>query len=197
MSRRSRATVVGAGALVGSLLASCIAPDPLTADAERRARAAAERFLDRYVSDEGRVARHDQGGDTVSEGQAYALLLAAAIGDRARFELVWAWTAANLQRPDGLLAWHWADGSVADAEPAADADLVTSRALLLAGERFDELRDAPHLHRAVRGVGRRGVGGGRRHGTRPRAHADARRAAARLGPSRSGRGRAPGAAPGW
>ncbi|HEX6312457.1 MAG TPA: glycosyl hydrolase family 8, partial [Acidimicrobiia bacterium] len=70
--------------------------------------------------------------------QAYALLLAAAIGDRARFELVWAWTAANLQRPDGLLAWHWADGSVADAEPAADADLVTSRALLLAGERFDE-----------------------------------------------------------
>ena len=28
------------------------------------------RFLDRYVQDDGRVVRHDQGGDTVSEGRA-------------------------------------------------------------------------------------------------------------------------------
>jgi endo-1,4-beta-D-glucanase Y len=107
-------------------------------EAEDRARTAAERFLDRYVDDDGRVVRHDQGGDTVSEGQAYAMLLAAAIGDRDRFDRVWSWTVEHLRRPDGLLSWHWQDGEVVDAEPAADADLDTARALLLAAERFGE-----------------------------------------------------------
>jgi endo-1,4-beta-D-glucanase Y len=116
-------------------LASDAPTSPDTADTESRAESAAARFLDRYVSDDGRVVRRDQGDDTVSEGQAYALLLAAAIGDRERFDLVWSWTAANLQRPDALLAWHWADGRVVDPEPAADADLDAARALLLAGER--------------------------------------------------------------
>jgi endo-1,4-beta-D-glucanase Y len=66
----------------------------------------AERFLDRYVEDDGRVVRHDQGGDTVSEGQAYALLLAVAADDEERFARVWRWTDANLRRHDGLLAWR-------------------------------------------------------------------------------------------
>ena len=97
-------------------------------------------FLDRYVQDDGRVVRHDQGGDTVSEGQAYALLLAVADGDEERFARVWDWTRTHLQRPDGLLAWRWADGHVVDDEPATDADLDTARALLLAGKRFHEPR---------------------------------------------------------
>jgi endo-1,4-beta-D-glucanase Y len=95
-------------------------------------------FLDRYVEDDGRVVRHDQGGDTVSEGQAYAMLLLVAEGDEEGFSRVWAWTREHLRRPDGLLAWRWADGRVADREPAADADLDAARALLLAAERFDE-----------------------------------------------------------
>ena len=99
---------------------------------------AAERFLDRYVTDDGRVVRYDQGGDTVSEGQAYAMLLAVAVDDEARFARVWKWTRANLQRPDGLLAWLWRDGEVVDRMPAADADLDAVRALLLAAEQFDE-----------------------------------------------------------
>jgi len=99
-----------------------------------------EGFLDRYVEDDGRVVRHDQGGDTVSEGQAYALLLAAAEGDEERFARVWRWTREHLRRPDGLLSWRWADGRVADPEPAADADLDAARALVLAAERFDEPR---------------------------------------------------------
>jgi endo-1,4-beta-D-glucanase Y len=97
-------------------------------------------FLDRYVQDDGRVVRHDQGGDTVSEGQAYALLLAVAAGDEKRFASVWDWTRTHLQRSDGLLAWRWADGRVVDNQPASDADLDTARALLLAGERFHEPR---------------------------------------------------------
>lgn len=100
----------------------------VTASAREQARAAADRFLDRYVDGEGRVVRHDQGGDTVSEGQAYALLLAAALGDRRRFALVWRWTRERLQRPDGLLSFLWRDGKVEDPQAAADADLDAARA---------------------------------------------------------------------
>jgi endo-1,4-beta-D-glucanase Y len=100
----------------------------------------AEGFLDRYVRDDGRVVRTDQGGDTVSEGQSYALLLSVAHGDAERFARVWKWTRDNLQRPDGLLAWRWKDGRVVDDEPAADADLDTARALALAADRFGEPR---------------------------------------------------------
>lgn len=93
-------------------------------------------FFERYVGADGRVVRHDQ-GDTVSEGQAYALLMAVALGDEQRFGRVWAWTRTHLQRPDGLLSWRWADGQVRDHQPATDADLDTAHALLLAAERFD------------------------------------------------------------
>ena len=100
--------------------------------------AAARTFLDEYVDADGRVVRHDQGGDTVSEGQAYAMLVAAATGDRERFDAVWQWTQDNLERPDGLLSWRWAEGQVVDDESAADADLDAARALVVAGKRFDD-----------------------------------------------------------
>jgi hypothetical protein len=95
-------------------------------------REAAEDFLDRYVDPDGRVVRHDQGGDTVSEGQSYALLLAQVAGDRETFRRVWDWTRSNLLRPDGLLASHADAERVLDHNPASDADLVTAWALLRA-----------------------------------------------------------------
>ena len=110
---------------------------------------AAARFLDGYVEPDGRVVRRDQGGDTVSEGQAYAMLLAAATGDRERFDAAWGWARAHLMRGDGLLAWRWADGDVVDDEPAADADLDAARALLVAARRFD----APEYGAAGRRLG--------------------------------------------
>jgi endoglucanase len=115
-----------------------------TPTATSEARAAIDRFLDRYVTADGRVVRRDQGADTVSEGQAYALALTAAAGDGERFELVWKWTRTHLQRSDGLLAWHWGDGRVVDAQPATDADLDTAQALMLAARRFSraDLRTA-------------------------------------------------------
>ncbi|MCL8025417.1 glycosyl hydrolase family 8 [Nocardioides bruguierae] len=95
---------------------------------------AAEVFLDDYVDDDGRVVRHDQGGDTVSEGQAYAMLVAVGTDDRDTFDAVWSWTQEHLVRADdGLLAWRWADGAVADPSSASDADLDAARALVLAG----------------------------------------------------------------
>jgi endoglucanase len=99
------------------------------------------------VDADGRVVRRDQGGDTVSEGQSYALLLSAAIGDRTRFDQVWRWTQRHMQRPDGLLSWR-----VGDPQSAADADLDAARALLVAGRRFGRpalVREARRMARSV------------------------------------------------
>jgi endoglucanase len=116
------------------------------------ANTAGRRFLATYVAPHGRVVRHDQGGDTVSEGQAYAMLVAVAIGDEDTFASVWAWTKDHLRRSDGLLAWRWDDGAVVDWQVAADADLDAAHALFLAAARFDEPRyhdDAVRLADAV------------------------------------------------
>jgi endo-1,4-beta-D-glucanase Y len=99
---------------------------------------AADAFFSRYASDDGRIVRHDQDGDTVSEGQAYGMLLAVALEDRERFDAVWGWTREHLRRDDGLLSWRYRDGRVADEQPAADADVDAAYALLLAAQRFDE-----------------------------------------------------------
>jgi endoglucanase len=111
------------------------APSP--AEADQLAVQSGTAFLDAYVGPDGRVVRRDQGGDTVGEGQAYGMLVAAALGDSARFDRIWSWTKANLRRPDGLLAFHWVNGVVRDDHAASDADLDAARALLVAGCRFD------------------------------------------------------------
>ena len=107
-------------------------------NAHARAVAASKRFLKRYVDSDGRVVRRDQDGDTVGEGQAYGMLMAAAIGDKKRFNLIWDWTQKNLVRPDGLISYLWKNGHILDPQAASDADLDASRALLLAGCRFHQ-----------------------------------------------------------
>jgi endoglucanase len=129
-----------------------IAPLSTRAAAAPTPEGAAQRFFERYVDDDGRVVRRDQGGDTVSEGQAYAMLLAVALGERDRFATVWQWTRDQLQRDDGLLSWHWSNGQIADAEPATDADLDAAWALTLAADRFNEQSyrdDAARLATAI------------------------------------------------
>jgi endoglucanase len=120
--------------LVGIVVVACGAGSPPSQRklAHRDARA----FLDRFVEPDGRVVRRDEGGDTVSEGQAYAMKLAVAIGDEKTFRRVWTWTRRHLERSDGLLSWRWAGGRVADGQPAADADLDAAYALALAARRF-------------------------------------------------------------
>ena len=107
----------------------------------------AQHFFDRFVDPNGRVVRRDQGGDTVSEGQAYAMLLAVALDDRQKFMRVWNWTQHNIQRDDGLLSWHWQNGQVDDDQPSADADFDTARALALASYRFKRPQLATESHR--------------------------------------------------
>ncbi len=92
---------------------------------------AAHAFLTQYVTSDGRVIRHDQGGDIVSEGQAYGMLIAELAGDTATTQSIWTWTQHHLQRSDGLLSYHAsADGSVLDAQSASDADILLAFALL-------------------------------------------------------------------
>ena len=104
---------------------------------EDKARIAGQKFLDEYVEPDGRVVRRDEGGDVVSEGQAYGMLIAVAVGDETRFRSIWKWTKTYLRRADGLLAWRWADNKVTDVNSAADADLDAARSLMLAGRRFN------------------------------------------------------------
>jgi endoglucanase len=92
---------------------------------------AAHAFLARYVTADGQVIRHDQGGDIVSEGQAYGMLIAELTADSATAQRIWSWTKQHLQRPDGLLSFHAnADGSVLDPQSASDADILIAFALL-------------------------------------------------------------------
>ena len=95
------------------------------------AKTAAQAFLGAYVDSNGRVVRHDQGGDTVSEGQAYAMLLAEAAGDQPRFARIWNWTRTHLQERSGLFAFRTdAQGKIADPQPASDADVLIAWALM-------------------------------------------------------------------
>ncbi|WP_405372326.1 MULTISPECIES: glycosyl hydrolase family 8 [unclassified Microbacterium] len=135
---RNSRMLAGASATVAVALAltACAGAGPTDPSAPAKDDTSAETFLDEYL-EEGRVVRTDQGGDTVSEGQAYGLLLAVVADDEARFDEIWQWTTANIQRDDSLLAWRWDDGAIVDDEPASDADLDAARALVLAGEAFD------------------------------------------------------------
>src|SRR5438552_2969040 len=92
---------------------------------------AAARFLAKYAQPGGRVVRLDQGGDTVSEGQAYGMLLAEVAGDDAAFRRIWGWTHDHLRLRNGLFAFHAnAGGKVVSKQAASDADLLIAWALL-------------------------------------------------------------------
>lgn len=119
-------------------------------------------FLSAYVTDDGRVLRHDQGDDVVSEGQAYGMLIAEYAGRADVARTIWSWTRAHLARGDGLLAYHAsADGSVLDRQAASDADTLAAYALLSydgpdAGslhEQGKQLADAVLAHETVRDPG--------------------------------------------
>ncbi|HET9074368.1 MAG TPA: glycosyl hydrolase family 8 [Solirubrobacteraceae bacterium] len=133
---RTRSALVAA--LVTLLLVAAAATGTVVVDTAASvpgARIEAERFLAQDVTPQGQVLRPDQGDDTVSEGQAYGLLLAEVAGKPAEVRRIWGWTQHHLQRPDGLLAWH-ADraGHVLDPMPASDADVLAAWALARSGQ---------------------------------------------------------------
>ena len=86
LSARCAAVLLAAAAACGG--AACAATP--TAQAEDQAELAAwwQQYKRAFVRPDGRVARPSHDGDTVSEGQAYALLSAVFLDDRRMFESV-------------------------------------------------------------------------------------------------------------
>ena len=113
--------------------------------------AAVRKILDRayvawrrlYVTGEGargalRVRRPEDKDDTVSEGIAYGMLIAAYHGDREIFDGLWAYARA---RRDGNGLMHWkvnAEGRVAGNGAASDADEDMAIALIVADKLWGE-----------------------------------------------------------
>ena len=107
-------------------------------------------YRQRFIQSDGRVIDWEDGGRTVSEGQAYAMLRAVLADDPDTFDLTLGWAEDNLRRPspandtdgtDHLWAWKWgraADGSwqILDENFASDADIDAITALILAARRW-------------------------------------------------------------
>ncbi|GAN33710.1 MAG: endoglucanase [Candidatus Brocadia sp. AMX2] len=95
-----------------------------------------------FILPDGRVQRPEHDFDTVSEGQAYAMLFSVFMKDKNTFDLIFDWTEKHLSRSrkhgDSLLAWYWKDGGVNDWMAASDADCDYAFALLLASNRWRE-----------------------------------------------------------
>lgn len=115
-----------------------------------------QHYKKRYIDNAGFVLdRHLH--RITSEGQAYALLRAAWMRDKATFDHVLAWTEAHLKRPDGLYSWLYglAPQGILDANTAADADQDIAYALVSATKAFSEpryLERAKEIVKAVRTV---------------------------------------------
>ncbi len=92
-------------------------------------------FKHAFINESGQVIRRQE-ADTVSEGQAYAMLRAVWMRDKNAFDRCYLWTEAHLSRTrigkDNLLAWHYKDGRVLDWMPASDADCDYALALIFA-----------------------------------------------------------------
>jgi hypothetical protein len=98
-----------------------------------------------YIDSSGRVIRHDEGGDTVSEAIAYALQFAVMMRDQVTYDKVLNWGETHLKRSlpasgrsTFLSCYGWktdSAGNVADWNHASDAEL----------DRWDALDNAARL----------------------------------------------------
>jgi endoglucanase len=97
-------------------------------------------YVARFIEPDGRVVDPKGGGGSTSEGQAYAMLRAVWVRDRAVFDRTYTWGRTHLNtgvRRDRLWAWKWgktpeARGRVLDTAFASDADQDVALALILA-----------------------------------------------------------------
>lgn len=147
--------------LLGFSLAAATVP-PTRAKARTGDGAVAwEAFKARFVTPEGRVRDFANQDISHSEGQAWAMLLAAKHGDAEAFRRVQGWTYRTLGiRPDALLAWRYRpgpNGGVDDLNNATDADLYHAHALLIAHRRWSDQGYLDLARRVSRAVESRNI----------------------------------------
>ena len=147
-------------------------PGPPTAPNVELLRQSWRAYASRFILGDGRVIDPKAEDITTSEGQAYAMLRAAWMDDRAAFESVYAWARNNLNagvRTDSLWAWKWGrarDGNwrVLDSAFASDADQDAALALLMAWKQWGDTRYLEEARRTLADLWQHGtvVSGGRR-----------------------------------
>jgi endoglucanase len=110
-----------------------------------------EAYKQRFISADGRLVDDSAQDVSHSEGQGYAMLLAAFADDGETFASLWNWTAKNLEiRGDGLAAWRWRPQDsphVKDRNNATDGDLLIAWALVEGGR---EWKNADYTRQARR-----------------------------------------------
>ena len=115
-------------------------------------------YKQRFISSDGRLIDDSAESVSHSEGQGYAMLLAAFAGDSQTFASLWAWTQVNLYiRADGLAAWRWRPQDnpyVLDRNNAADGDLLIAWALAEAGRRWKNPVYVAQAHKNALSIGR-------------------------------------------
>ena len=121
--------------------------------------AAWQRYKQRFLTAEGRIADSGNKGVSHTEGQGYAMVMATAYDDKAAFDALWGWTRQTLRRPDGLFSWRYVpntDQPIPDRNNATDGDLMICWALLRAAKQWHRPEDrdaaldiAAALRRAV------------------------------------------------
>lgn len=103
-----------------------------------------QQYKETFVQADGRVIDYN-GNISTSEGQAYAMLRAFWLRDKATFDKTYQWAKDNLQIPRGdhLFSWKWgqrADQSwgALDTTSATDADQDIALALFLAHKAWND-----------------------------------------------------------
>jgi endoglucanase len=95
-----------------------------------------QEFKRNFIAEDGRLVDYQNQDISHSEGQGYAMLLAALNKDMQMFDLVWHWTVFNLaKRNDSLMAWKWGKKSdnswgIIDSNNASDGDILIAWSLL-------------------------------------------------------------------
>jgi len=129
-------------------------------------------YVSLFIQKDGRVIDHKGGGFSTSEGQAYAMLRAVWMRDRAMFDKTYRWALDNLNsgiRRDHLWAWKWGKSpqgrwQVLDKAFASDADQDVALALILAANTWNEpkyLSEARAVLKDLWDLGTRSVAGRR------------------------------------
>jgi endo-1,4-beta-D-glucanase Y len=99
------------------------------------------KYRDHFITADGRVLDTSNHVVSHSEGQGWAMLFAESANDRVAFNRLWRWTREHLQHhDDALFSWQWNPlddkNPIADANDAADGDILIAWALERAGQRW-------------------------------------------------------------